>query len=369
MRLLAIALSLIAFSAHAYVVTPDVIYDSVNGVNVALDIYQPTTLTNKKLPVLAFIHGGCFNMGSRKDIPNELKMMADEGFVVVSIGYRLANVAKYPAAVTDVQQAIRFLRKNANQYSINADKIVVHGESAGGYLAAVLGVRDLPDRENKLDQYSGRVQLVSDWFGRTDFTQRQTTGTDCAEVFLGKPRTEENLPAFKEASLAKDVDSKSSDFIIVHGSNDQQVYPLHSVLLANKLWKNGKQANLTFYENEGHGFNRTAPWNLTRNLIRLYLGMPLTNGLSKDNIYEINFNVDASGRPRGSFDLQLALGQGPAVPVAIGLKAEDLDARLNYKARFNIISKTRKMGLSAQNFSDLEDKPLIKVKSSSTKFR
>ena len=361
-----IALVLIIFSlslvTQAFVVRPDIVYDRINGVELALDLYTPSRLSNVKLPVLVFIHGGCFNAGSRKAVPNEVKAMADEGFVVVSVGYRLAQVAKYPAAVTDVQQAIRYLRRHADQLSIDANKIAVHGESAGGYLAATLGLRSLPDRRNNIDSYSGRVQVVSDWFGRTDFTLGQTTGNDCAEIFLGKTRSPLTMTDFKEASLLKDAGPNSASFVIVHGTNDQQVYPIHSTLLANQLWKIGKPASLFFYENAGHGFSRTTAWKVSKNHIRSVLGLPMNASLATDFVYRVNFNLVASGRPRGQFNLNLVLGSGPKVAVFPEITERNFDSRLELRGAFGVISTTGQVSLATEAFSLSRDQALIQTR-------
>ena len=352
--------------AFGYVSKPDVVYDRINGHDVALDIYRPEHPTSS-MPAMVYIHGGCFSAGSRKDIPQDVRIMADQGFMVFSVGYRLSNVAKYPAALKDVQQAIRYLRKNHLALNVDPDRIVVHGESAGGYLAAALGLRAITDRKGVVDEYSERVKLVSDWYGRTDFTAAQTTGVDCAEGFLGLKRSAETMANFKEASLPKDVNEKSADFFIVHGSNDQQVYPAHSSQLANALWRHDKKAELFFYENEGHGFNRTSPWKLTKNYIFSYFGMAKTEDQKSENFFRINFNVKATQSLNGKFELKLAFGAGPSVPLMADLKDSDFDGNLNYEGHFGVITKTRRYGLLSQKFSDPRDTQKIKIISTSKK--
>jgi acetyl esterase/lipase len=269
MRLIFILASLILTlqSALAFVVESNVEYDVIQDYKLSMDVYSPSKPSFHLRPALVYIHGGCFNAGSKKDISAEVKSLADDGFTIFSLDYRLSTVAKYPAAVSDVQQAIRFIRKHALRFQIDPEKIVTHGESAGGYLAAVLGVRPLPNRSGEIDQYSDRVKLVSDWYGRTDFTLPQTTGTDCAASFLGLPRDPENLNAFQEASINPYVDKNSSAFHIVHGSADEQVYPVHSVTLANSLWNLNRSAELVLSEGASHGFIGGTAWKLTRNYI------------------------------------------------------------------------------------------------------
>lgn len=323
----------------------NITYDTVKGTKLQMDVFWPSKLSLKKRPALIFIHGGCWNAGSRKDIPEDMKKMADEGFTVFSIGYRLSNVAKYPAAVTDVQQAIRFIRKNHFRFQINPEQIIVHGESAGGYLAAITGVRSMPDRKGNLDQYSKRVQFVSDWYGRTDFTLPQTTGFDCAVDFLGKPRNEESMELFREASVMTDVNKESAQFLIIHGTSDEQVYPIHSTLLANKLWENGVKADLYFNENQGHAFSRQTPWTLTKSHILRYLGKGEAS-VDETPFYVLNFETKAPVEKK--YDLELVFGSGPGVIVLN-------EATSPQKGKVGVITKSKVFHLEVKdNAADLE---------------
>lgn len=252
--------------ASAYVVKKDVVYDVVNNIELKLDIYKSKDPEGLK-PAVVFFHGGCWNSGSKNDIPFELRNLADEGFVIFSVGYRLSQVAKYPAAVTDIQQAIRYIRKNASELNVNPKKIATMGLSAGGYLAAIPGVKPLPDRLGNLDEYSGRVQVVADWYGRTDFTLTQEEGFDCAVDFLGKKRNFLTVKDFKKASIIPYVDENSSAFIIVHGTNDKQVYPVHSELLNDALKERGREVELHWAQGLGHGFFNADSWNRTKEFI------------------------------------------------------------------------------------------------------
>lgn len=353
MKLSLLLFALVSGLAHGYVSTPDIIYDEVNGTKLAMDVFTPSKPSIWPRSALVFIHGGCFSMGSRKDIPEEMKKMADEGFTVFSVSYRLSTVAKYPAALTDLQQAIRFIRLNAFRFMVNPTKIIAHGESAGGTLAAYLGVKPIPSRSGQIDLLSARVPFVSEWFGRTDFTEGQSTGTDCAESFLGKKRSPETMEAFRTASVLPYVNKKSAEFFIIHGTEDKQVYPIHSTLLANKLWAQGKKAELYFNENQPHGFDRRNPWHLTKNRILAFAGKA-----ERENpvhpFYEINFRLYERGPIQGSFDINLIPGLGPKVTVL---------SKINSQAsgKVGIISKSKKFKLKAESFTHAVDMSSIEI--------
>jgi acetyl esterase/lipase len=296
------------------------VYDTVQGVSLLLDMYAPKKV-KRSSPALMFIHGGCFSHGSKDGIPGDVKKMTQDGFVVFSVQYRLSGVAKYPAAVDDVREAIRFIRKNAKRLRVDPTKIMVHGESAGGYLAAILGIREIPDREGNIDEFSAPVAFVSDWFGRTDFTATQTTGGDCAESFLGYKRTHETMESFRKASVTHVVSKKSARFIMIHGTQDQQVYPYHSTHLANKLERKKLPYELYFVDGKGHGFPRQTPWALTRKAMLETLGKETVPVKNKPLIF--NYTVTEEFPLSGAFELSLQMKGGEKVGVWLNGTTKD----------------------------------------------
>jgi acetyl esterase/lipase len=263
------------FSAQAWAYTTEdsITYDTVGTTALKMDLYRASKGDSGTHPALFYIHGGCFDGGSRKDIPEYLKSFADDGVSVFSVDYRLSTQAPYPTLITDIQQAVRFIRTNAARFQIDPEKIVIHGESAGGYLAALLGVHPLPDRGGKIDEYSKRPGLISDWFGRTDFTLPQKTGRDCALSLIGVARSPQTMSRFENASVLPYVDGESSEFFVMQGTQDPQVDPIHSALLASRLHDAKRPGMLTFAEGEEHGFVGKTPWALTRGFILRFFKM------------------------------------------------------------------------------------------------
>ena len=137
--------------------------------NQTMDIYLPDE-GEGPFPAIVFIHGGAFWGGERRDsqfvyVVNGIR----RGYVVVSLDYRLSDEAKFPAAVHDAKAAIRFLRANAAKYCIDINTISAVGDSAGAYLAAMLGttagVESLEDLSMGNAECSSAVQAVIGMFG------------------------------------------------------------------------------------------------------------------------------------------------------------------------------------------------------------
>src|SRR4051794_7366508 len=104
-----------------------------------LDLYLPNA--SQKLPLIIWIHGGAFRMGSKEGLEFDqvpLEYLA-RGYAVASINYRLSQHALFPAQIEDCKAAVRWLRTHAQQFNLDADRFGAWGPSAGGHLAAMLG--------------------------------------------------------------------------------------------------------------------------------------------------------------------------------------------------------------------------------------
>jgi len=137
----------------------------------AMDIYMPSGAG--PFPAVVVIHGGGFMMGSKSDESANCATLTAQGYVAVSIDYRLSSEAKFPAQIQDCKAAVRFLRANASKYKINPDKIGSWGGSAGGNLASMLGtssgISELEGASLGNSSYSSKVIATVDWFGPINF--------------------------------------------------------------------------------------------------------------------------------------------------------------------------------------------------------
>jgi acetyl esterase/lipase len=106
-------------------------------------VYTPRKLRqiNGLAPCLVFFHGGGWVIGDLDSHDVVCRKLADEGqLLVISVDYRLAPEHKFPAAVDDAVTATRWIADNAKQYGIDASRLMVGGDSAGGNLAAVVAI-------------------------------------------------------------------------------------------------------------------------------------------------------------------------------------------------------------------------------------
>ena len=138
------------------------------------DLYLPEEGAGP-FPLLIHIHGGAFAFGDKRDDHmNAYLTGIKRGYAVASLEYRLAGEAVFPAAVLDCREAVRFIRAHAAEYSVDQNRIAVIGGSAGGNLAAFLGMNvpngAFPGEDGRSD-FTGTpvVQAAVDQFGPVRF--------------------------------------------------------------------------------------------------------------------------------------------------------------------------------------------------------
>ena len=106
----------------------------------ALDLYLPEGKNN--FPLVFYVHGGRWRVGNK--VTPELEVLVGVltrlGWGVASTNYRLSPTVKYPTHIEDVARAFAWVYANAGRYGIDAEKIVIHGHSAGGHLVSLLAL-------------------------------------------------------------------------------------------------------------------------------------------------------------------------------------------------------------------------------------
>ena len=225
------------------VVARDLTYGTAGGTQLKLDLAVPKEGSGP-FPAIVFLHGEGWRAGNRRQMSHFIDGVARMGYVGVTVEYRLVPAARFPAQVEDCKAALRWLRANAANYRVDPGRIGVVGFSAGGHLAAMLGVTG----EN--------VQAVVSFFGPTDFSTRDWPRDLEREVivpFLGGSFAD--IPAvYERASPVSHVTKDSAPFLLFHGSEDELVPVDQSKRLAERLKSFGVPVRLVVLEGEGHGF-------------------------------------------------------------------------------------------------------------------
>ena len=159
-------------------------YKQVDEIRIQADVYRADDEVIR--PTLVYIHGGALINGSRAPVPRRLLNLAQqEGYVLVSIDYRLAPEVKLPAIIEDLKDAFTWIRaKGPTLFHANPEKLVVSGGSAGGYLALMSGICVEP-RPTALVAYWGYGDVDGDWYTQPSAHYRQAVPLIAKEEAYG----------------------------------------------------------------------------------------------------------------------------------------------------------------------------------------
>jgi acetyl esterase/lipase len=233
-------------------------YTNPDNQHLQLNMARPKTGDGPFHCVL-FIHGGGFRAGNREGYNGQIIRMAQQGYVAVTVSYRLAPKYPFPAAIHDTKAAVRWLRANAKKYNIDPDRIGVTGGSAGGTLAQMLGVTaDVKEFEGdggNADQ-SSKVRCVVNVYGANDFTKSYGKSVDAHEVlplYLGG-NLEKARAAHIRSSPLYWVTPNTVPTLCIHGTEDKYVHIEQAEMLVEKLKATGVEVELLKLEGAGHGF-------------------------------------------------------------------------------------------------------------------
>lgn len=109
------------------------------GADETLDVYFPaSTAADATLPAIVWIHGGAFVAGDKADVAAYLRLLAQRGYATVGINYTIAPRGVYPTPVLQSNRALAFVQREAARFHVDANRIVLAGDSAGSQIVAQL---------------------------------------------------------------------------------------------------------------------------------------------------------------------------------------------------------------------------------------
>ncbi len=219
----------------------DIIYKTVDSTNLKLDIYHAKNIS-ESAPLLLFIHGGAWKKGDKHDYLRYLIDFARKGYVTATVQYRFSNKVKFPAQLQDVKAAIRWLKKNADNYYINSKKVAVIGGSAGGHLAMMAGYTSGISEFNEETEspYSSEVQAVVNLYGPADLTTEYAREQSSVTNLIGK-KYNEAPELFQKASPTNYITADDPPTLIFQGTIDELVPFSQSDNLTKQLENAGAQ--------------------------------------------------------------------------------------------------------------------------------
>ena len=211
------------------------------------DIYVPKNAT-AKLPLIIFVHGGAWIAGDKSDVSAIAKFLANQGFVVINMNYRLLPTFTYPAPLEDMQMVLQWAKQNSEQYKIDTAHIGMSGHSAGGHLVALYALT-----QNKDYIINGsrlpKVYAVAPMAGGYTLEGIEITwkreNTIIAWLKTADPQSL-GLPVYQ-------IDGNDNvTFLIVYGDQDTNSPQSQSTIFYDALNVEGIPAELKMYPGRNH---------------------------------------------------------------------------------------------------------------------
>lgn len=219
----------------------DLEFSRPGGVPLTLDASIPAS--PRPQPAVLLVHGGGWEAGDKRTYINPwFVTLTRAGLAWFSIDYRLGPAHKHPAAVEDIEAAVRFLRANAKKFNIDPRRIAVMGESAGGHLAMLAALR-------------GRVRVAAavSFYGIHDLDSwaRQRGGELPMNIRGYLPDTAPGT--LKDASPSTYIGRRNPPVLFVHGTADKGVPWQQSSEICDRMKRAGAVCDVFLIPGAPHG--------------------------------------------------------------------------------------------------------------------
>ena len=256
-----LGLALLVLSAHAQDggTHKDLVYATVDGKALALDLYLPPGVRTP--PIVVWVHGGAWRSGTKAQPP---MAFVQNGYALASLDFRQSVDARFPAQVHDIKAAIRFLRARARDYGYRVDRIAIAGSSSGGHLAALVGVSNgekaLEGSEGEYSGESSNIAAIIDYYGASNLMTILSQSTPhglsvrkpALDLLLGA-QPDAVTPLAELASPVMHVDRGDPPLLIFHGDQDPQMPINQSHELQGAYEKAGLDVTFDVVHGAAHG--------------------------------------------------------------------------------------------------------------------
>ncbi|GAA2852560.1 lipase [Actinoplanes cyaneus] len=221
--------------------------DETYGAGLRLDVYRPAG--DETRPAVLYVHGGGWGRGDRTtDVDERVRPLAEEGFVVAALDYRLLPEHHFPTPVDDVVAAAAHLRAGARRFGLDPDALGVWGSSAGASLGTLAALRS-PGLFQALVHYCGPVDFVAS--ASRSPMESMLLGGPIESAYLGGDG-EDYLDRARAASPLTYAGAPAPPSLIVHGDRDRITSVGEARALHDRLSRAGNESTLMTVAGAGH---------------------------------------------------------------------------------------------------------------------
>jgi acetyl esterase/lipase len=238
----------------------DVVYGHKDGLALTMDIYRPPGRGNRAA-ILFMVSGGWY---SRWAPPSQslplFQPYLDAGYTMFAVRHGSSPRYSIPDAISDVRRAVRFVHSEANEYSIDPERLGVMGMSAGGHLALVLGTTgDDGDETGKgLERYSSRVAAVVAMVPPTDLRVAVWESPESLPAYRGLPPLDQSRGLAADSSPLTHVTEDDAPSLVIMGGKDELVPAKHGTWITDALERESVSNKLIVFADAGHGLEGDA---------------------------------------------------------------------------------------------------------------
>lgn len=272
-------LFLFFFTLHFTSAQEVILYKEIDTTKLFLEVHYPENLDeSKKYPALVFFFGGGWVGGTRSQFEHQAAYFAQRGMVCFLVDYRVRNIHQTSPfeSLKDAKSAIRFIRKNAEDYHIDPHKIIASGGSAGGHLAAATALSagfnegadplDISPVPNALILFNPVIDNGPGGYGYERIGEAFTRFSPLHNIKVGAPPT-----------------------LLMLGTNDRLIPVVTAEYYKMVMEKVGSRCDLELYEDQPHGFfNYTNFENYKKTLEASDKFLQSLGYLDKEPLVEIN---------------------------------------------------------------------------------
>jgi pectinesterase len=230
------------------------------GPGLQLDLYLPPRPEQRRRPLIVVIRGGGWHQTDKEGFGFIAAYLAKAGFAAVSIEYRPAAKALFPAALQDAKAAVRWARANADRYGFDPDRIGAMGGSAGGHLAALLATTAGDPRFEGPGGNAGEPSRVAAVVAMSADTDFRGEWSDPEVMALLGPGLHEGDERLGLASPVTHVTAQAAPLLLIHSRTDDNVPFEQSLKFKARYEAAGVPIELITLEDAPHAFFLDARW-------------------------------------------------------------------------------------------------------------
>lgn len=213
-------------------------------------------------PAVVVVHGGSWRSGDKGEVPHVSAFLADAGFTIVDVRYRLAGEAPFPAAIEDIRCALVALATTPERFGVDPARLAVLGRSAGGQIALTAAYADATFGSS-CGGTPPPVRAVISVYGVTDmawahdhpYVPDVVDGVAAMEFYLGGPPASA-ATRYRDASPGHWIDGRELPAtLLIHGTGERCVRPENTTFLRELLRDAGMRQRTVLIPMADHGFD------------------------------------------------------------------------------------------------------------------